>query len=131
MKRNILLTALAIVGMQLPMLHSVACTNLIVGKKASTDGSVIVSYNADSYGMYGNMYRHIGGTHQAGEMRKIYEWDTNKYLGEIPQAARTYNVVGQMNENQVSICETTFGGREEVVDPKPYLHRTGAFAHSS
>lgn len=118
MKRNILLTALAIVGMQLPMLHSVACTNLIVGKKASTDGSVIVSYNADSYGMYGNMYRHVGGTHQAGEMRKIYEWDTNKYLGEIPQAARTYNVVGQMNENQVSICETTFGGREEVVDPK-------------
>lgn len=99
-------------------LSSQACTNLIVGKAASVDGSVIVSYNADSYGMYGNLYRHIGGTHQKGEMRPVYEWDTNKYLGEIPQAERTYNVVGQMNENQVSICETTFGGREEVVDPQ-------------
>lgn len=95
-----------------------ACTNLIVGKKASADGSVIVSYNADSYGMYGNMYRHVGGMHVKGEMRKVYDWDTNKYLGEIPQAERTYNVVGQMNEHQVSICETTFGGREELVDPQ-------------
>ena len=93
-----------------------ACTNLIVGKKASTDGSVIVSYNADSYGMYGNLYRHVGGKHAPGEMRKVYEWDTNKYLGEIPQAPVTYNVVGQMNEHQVSICETTFGGREELAD---------------
>lgn len=92
------------------------CTNVIVGKKASADGSVFVSYNADSYGMYGNIYHHTGGTHQKGEMRKVYEWDTNKYLGEIPQAERTYNVVGQMNENQVSICETTFGGRMELAD---------------
>jgi len=93
-----------------------ACTNLIVGKKASTDGSVIVSYSADSYGMYGNMYRHVGSKHAPGEMRAIYEWDTNKYLGEIPQAAQTYNVVGQMNEHQVTITETTFGGREELAD---------------
>jgi len=93
-----------------------ACTNLIVGKKASTDGSVIVSYNADSYGMYGNLYRHVGGTHAKGEMRKIYDWDTGKYLGEIPQAPVTYNVVGQMNEHQVSVCETTFGGRMELAD---------------
>ena len=95
-----------------------ACTNLIVGKKASVDGSVMVTYNADSYGMYGNMYRHVGSRHAKGEMRKIYDWDTNKYLGEIPQTERTYNVVGQMNENQVSICETTFGGRSELVDPQ-------------
>lgn len=93
-----------------------ACSNIIVGKKASADGSVIVSYNADSYGMYGNLNRHVGGTHEKGEMRKIYDWDTNRYMGEIPQVARTYNVVGQMNENQVSITETTFGGREELVD---------------
>ena len=91
-----------------------ACTNIIVGKAASADGSVIVSYNADSYGMYGNIYRHVGGTHAPGEMRQVYDWDTNKYHGEIPQAERTYNVVGQMNENQVSITETTFGGREEL-----------------
>ncbi|MCD8236506.1 MAG: C69 family dipeptidase [Prevotellaceae bacterium] len=93
-----------------------ACTNLIVGKDASADGSVIVSYNADSYGMYGNLYRHVGSKHASGEKRKVYEWDTNKYLGEIPQAAQTYNVVGQMNENQVTITETTFGGREELAD---------------
>ncbi len=98
------------------LLSSLACTNVIVGKKASADGSVFVSYNADSYGMYGNLYRHVGSTHQKGEMRKIFDWDTNKYLGEIPQAERTYNVVGQMNENQVSITETTFGGREELAD---------------
>ena len=95
---------------------ALACTNLIVGKRASADGSVFVSYNADSYGMYGNMYRHVGGTHEKGEMRPIYEWDTNKYLGEIPQAEHTYNVVGQMNAHQVTICETTFGGRHELAD---------------
>ena len=107
---------MSIVNHQLAIGSAQACTNLIVGKKASADGSVIVSYNADSYGMYGNLYRHVGSKHAAGEMRKIYEWDTNKYLGEIPQAPVTYNVVGQMNEHQVSICETTFGGREELVD---------------
>ncbi len=96
--------------------YTYPCTNFIVGKKASTDGSVIVSYNADSYGMYGNLYHHIGSTHKDGEMRQIYEWDTNKYLGQIPQAPITYNVIGQMNEHQVSITETTFGGREELVD---------------
>lgn len=91
-----------------------ACTSVIVGKGASADGSVMVTYNADSYGMYGNIYHHVGGRHGKGEMRKVYDWDTNKYLGEIPQAERTYTVVGQMNENQVSIAETTFGGREEL-----------------
>ncbi len=102
--------------MALVAIDAMACTNLIVGKKASADGSVIVSYSADSYGMYGNLYRHVGGKHAKGEMRKVYEWDTNKYLGEIAQAERTYNVVGQMNENQVTVTETTFGGREELVD---------------
>ncbi|MBR0045913.1 MAG: C69 family dipeptidase [Bacteroidaceae bacterium] len=93
---------------------AVACTNIIVGKGASVDGSVMVSYNADSYGMFGNIYHHTGGRHLAGEMRKVYDWDTNKYLGEIPQAAVTYTVNAQMNEKQVSIAETTFGGREEL-----------------
>ncbi len=93
---------------------AVACTNIIVGKGASADGSVMVSYNADSYGMFGNIYHHTGGRHLVGEMRKVYDWDTNKYLGEIPQAAVTYTVNAQMNEKQVSIAETTFGGREEL-----------------
>ena len=118
MKRNILLIVLVSALLPLTAFLSplYACTNLIVAKKASVDGSVIVSYNADSYGMYGNMYRHVGGTHQPGEMRKIYEWDTNKYLGEIPEAEETYNVVGNINEWQVTIGETTYGGREEMVD---------------
>lgn len=100
--------------MALISVSAFACTNIIVGKKASADGSVFVSYSADSYGMYGNIYNHRGGVHPQGEMRKVYDWDTNKYHGEIAQAQRTYNVVGQMNEHQVSITETTFGGREEL-----------------
>ncbi len=116
MKKLLAIAVTLILQSALITLHSLACTNVIVGKKASADGSVFVSYNADSYGMYGNLYRHVGGTHQKGEMRKVYDWDSNKYLGEIPQAERTYNVVGQMNENQVSITETTFGGREELAD---------------
>ena len=95
---------------------AVACTNLIAGKKATVDGSVLVSYNADSYGMFGNLYRHVGGTHAKGEMRKVYDWDTNRYWGEIPEAPETYNVLGNINEYQVAIAETTFGGREEMAD---------------
>ena len=100
--------------MALISVSAFACSNIIVGKKASADGSVFVSYSADSYGMYGNIYSHRGGVHPQEEMRKVYDWDTNKYHGEIAQAQRTYNVVGQMNEHQVSITETTFGGREEL-----------------
>lgn len=96
--------------------YAVACTNLIVGKGASADGSVIVSYNADSYGMYGNLYSHVGATHNKGEVRKVYDWDSNRFLGLIDEAEVTYNVVGQMNEFQVSVTETTFGGREELAD---------------
>lgn len=107
-------TILSLMMLALTVLQASACTNIIVGKKASADGSVFVSYNADSYGMYGNIYHHKGGKHQAGEMRKVYDWDTNRYCGEIPQAAVTYTVNGQMNEHQVSITETTFGGREEL-----------------
>ena len=93
-----------------------ACTNFIVGKKASTDGSVICSYNADSYGAYMPLYHYSAAKHQKGDKRKVYEWDTNKYLGEIDEALETYNVVGNINEWQVTIGETTYGGREEMAD---------------
>ena len=95
---------------------AMACTNFIVGKKASKDGSVICSYSADSYGMFTGLRHQPAAKHQKGEMRKIYEWDTNKYLGEIPEAEETYNTIGNINEWQVTIGETTFGGREEMVD---------------
>ena len=93
-----------------------ACTNLIVGKKASADGSVIVSYSADSYGMFGFLCHYPATTHAAGTMRSIYDWDSGKYLGQIKEAPQTYNVIGNINEFQVTIAETTFGGREELVD---------------
>lgn len=93
-----------------------ACTNLIVGKNASADGSVIVSYSADSYGMFGFLCHYPAATYPAGAMRDIYEWDTGKFLGQIKEAKQTYNVVGNINEFQVTIAETTFGGRPELVD---------------
>ena len=111
MKRlSLMMTGLAI------GVYALACTNFIVGKKASVDGSVICSYNADSYGAFMRLAHYPAAKHQKGDMRKIYEWDTNKYLGEIPEAEVTYNVVGNINEWQVTIGETTYGGREEMVD---------------
>ena len=93
-----------------------ACTNFIVGKKASADGSVICTYNADDYGLFINLCHYPAGTHPKGIMRKIFNWDTNKYQGVIPEAPQTYNVIGNINEFQVSIAETTYGGREEMED---------------
>mgnify|MGYP005756246923 FL=1 len=95
---------------------TLACTNIIVGKKASKDGSVFVSYSADSYGAYGVMQHYNASTHKKGDKRIVRDWETNKYLGEIDEAPITYNVVGNINEFQLTIAETTFGGREELVD---------------
>ena len=92
------------------------CTNLIVGKNASADGSTIVSYSADSYGLFGELYHYPAATYRRGTLVDIYEWDTGKYLGQIEQARQTYNVIGNMNEYQLTIGETTFGGRPELTD---------------
>lgn len=94
-----------------------ACTNFIVGKKASADGSVICTYNADDYGMFIGLCHYPAGKHAPGTMRKIVDWDSQKYIGEIPEAPETYNVIGNINEYQVSIGETTYGGRDEMTDP--------------
>jgi dipeptidase len=93
-----------------------ACTNLIATKGATTDGSVMVTYAADSHTLYGALYHIPAAKHNAGEMRKIVDWDTGKYLGEIPEVAETYNVIGNMNEHQVVIAESTWGGHEELAD---------------
>jgi dipeptidase len=95
---------------------SFACTNFLVGKKASVDGSTIISYNADSYALYGELYHWPAKKHPAGEKLRVTDWDTGRYLGEIDQAKETYNVIGNMNEHQLAIGETTFGGREELHD---------------
>lgn len=112
MKKYLLtVAALAVVS------YASACTNFIVGKKASADGSVMCTYNADDYGMFIGLCHFPAGKHAKGEMRKIVDWDTHKYLGEIPEASETYNVIGNINEYQVTIGETTYGGRKEMVDP--------------
>lgn len=98
------------------VINALACTNFIVGKKASADGSVMCTYSADDYGMFLGLCHYPAGKHAKGEMLQIYDWDTKEYHGQIPQAAETYNVIGNINEYQVTIGETTFGGREEMVD---------------
>lgn len=95
-----------------------SCTNFIVTKGASKEGAVMITYTADSYHLYGDLYYSPKGVFSDGTMMNIYEWDTGKFLGKIKQAKETYNVVGNMNEHQVVIGETTFGGREELIDPK-------------
>lgn len=92
------------------------CTNLIVTKGASKDGSVMVSYSADSHQLYGELYYWPAARWEEGSMLKIYEWDTGKFMGEIPQARETYSVTGNMNEYQLLIGETTYGGRREFRD---------------
>lgn len=94
-----------------------ACTSLLVGKAASADGSTMITYSADSYSLYGELYHWPAKKYAAGEMLKVYDWDSGRFLGEIKQAAETYNVVGNMNEHQLTISESTFGGHEELVDP--------------
>ncbi|MCP4574058.1 MAG: dipeptidase [bacterium] len=91
-----------------------ACTNFLITNDASADGSTMVTYTADSHGFYGELYYRPPGRHAPGTMMPIYEWDTGKYLGEIAQAPVTYAVVGNMNEHQVTMAETTYGGRTEL-----------------
>lgn len=112
MKKNILTTIFVFLATAMVF----PCTNFLVGKKASTDGSTIISYAADSYNLFGELYHWPAQKYNPGEMLKVYEWDSGKYLGQIPQVLQTYNVIGNMNEHQLAIAETTFGGREELVD---------------
>lgn len=93
-----------------------SCTNFLVGKKATTDGSTFISYSADSYYLFGALYHYPAANYPDGAMLDVVEWDTGKPLGKIKQAKQTYNVIGNINEHQVAIGETTFGGHEELVD---------------
>lgn len=114
MKKGLIL--LLALGMFVPVLQ--ACTNLLVSKGASTDGSTFITYLADSHVLYGELAFFPRGIHQEGTMVDVYDWDSGKYLGQVKQVARTWQVVGNMNEYQVSLGETTYGGRGELVDPK-------------
>lgn len=96
--------------------QAMACTNLLAGKLATVDGSTMITYAADSYNLFGSLYHYPAKTYPPGTKLDIYEWDTGKFLGQIDQVEQTYSVIGNMNEYQVSVAETTFGGRPELVD---------------
>lgn len=113
MKKFFILSALILAAS-----YASACTNFIVGKDASVDGSVICTYTADDYGMFIGLQHFPAGTHKKGEMRDVVDWDTHVYHGKIPEAPVTYTVNGNINEYQVTIGETTCGGREEMIDPQ-------------
>ena len=91
-----------------------ACTNFLITKGASSDGSTMISYSADSHVLYGELYHWPAAEWDEGAMLEVHEWDTGKHLGQIRQARRTFNVVGNINEHQLAIAETTFGGRKEL-----------------
>ena len=111
-KRYLIALFVFAVGLQIPTI--MACTNFLITKGASTDGSTMISYAADSHVLYGELYHWPAATWPEGTMLDIYEWDTGKFLGQIKQASETYNVVGNMNEHQVAIGETTYGGLHEL-----------------
>ena len=91
-----------------------ACTSLIAAKGATTDGSTMITYAADSHTLYGELYNQPAADHPAGAMRKVVDWDSQRLLGEIPEVAHTYATLGNMNEHGLTISESTWGGREEL-----------------
>ena len=95
-----------------------ACTNFLITRGASVKGATMISYAADAHVLYGELYHWPSKDYPEGTMLDIYEWDSGKYLGQIPQVRHTYSVVGNMNENQVAIGETTYGGRRGLSDPE-------------
>lgn len=113
-KKSLLFLILTIILFQVK--NTDACTNIIVSKGASSDGSVMISYNADAGGFMEPLYFAARAKWKPGSMVDIYDWDSHKYLGKIKQAAETYQVIGLINEFQVSIGETTYGGRDELRD---------------
>lgn len=107
------LTAVALIG---TAFDSQACTSLLAGKNATTDGSTFITYAADAHTLYGSLKYIPAATHAKGAMREVREWDTNKRLGEIPEVEQTYKVVGNMNEHQLTITESTWSCKHELVD---------------
>ena len=97
-------------------LSAEACTNFIATRGATTDGSVFVTYSADDYGMFASLCHYPAGKHPKGAKREIVDYDSGESHGFIDEAPETYNVIGNINEYQVSIGETTYGGRKEMVD---------------
>jgi dipeptidase len=120
MRKSLLITGIMLLLIAGSELRSSACTNFLFTKGATVDGSVMITYSADSHTLYGELYYKPAKDYPAGTMMDVIEWDTGKKLGTIPQVRHTYSVVGNMNEHQVALGETTYGGRDEL------QHQTGA-----
>ena len=128
LQRIALLSLLTVV---LAIQVSLGCTNFLVTKGASVDGSTMITYAADSHTLYGELYYQPAMDHPAGTMRDIQEWDTGKFLGRIPEVPHTFSVVGNMNEYQVAIGETTYGGREELAKQSGAIMDYGSLIYVS
>jgi len=116
MKKLSVLILLSLILLLLPEQFANGCTNFIITKGATKDGSVMITYSADSHVLYGELYFWPAKDWPTGTMVNVYEWDTGKFMGKIPQKSHTYSVVGNMNQHQLSIGETTFGGRPGLED---------------
>ncbi len=117
MKKLLIFTGTALfVYLSTAILPATACTNFLVTKSASVNGSTMITYAADAHVLYGELYFWPAADHEKGSLLDVYEWDTNKYLGQIKQVPHTYRVVGNMNEHQLAIGETTYGGRSSLRD---------------
>lgn len=114
--RKLIIQLVAIVLLGFMAMPSEACTNFLITRGASVDGSTMITYAADSHYLFGEIYFRPAANYPNGTMFDVYEWDSGKFLGRIPQVAHTYSVVGNMNEHQVAIGETTYGGRSELSD---------------
>jgi len=106
-----------------------ACTNFLITKGATTDGSCMISYAADSHTLYGALHYSPAKDYPQNAMREVYDWDSNKFMGEIPQVPHTYSVVGNINEFQVAIGETTFGGRKKIQSQKDAIMDYGSLMY--
>ena len=114
MRKSLLITGMMLFLITGSGLRSSACTNFLFTKGATTDGSVMITYSADSHTLYGELYYKPAKDYPAGAMVDVIEWDTGKKLVRIPQVRHTYSTVGNMNEHQVALGETTYGGRDEL-----------------
>ena len=129
LKNRLLLILPILVALQIST--SEACTNFLITRGATKDGSTMITYAADSHVLYGELYFWPAADYPDGAMLDVVEWDTGKYMGKIPQVKHTYQVTGNMNENQVAIGETTYGGRKELATQKDALVDYGSLIYIS
>ena len=126
-KKRVLYLLLILFALQIS--PAVGCTNFLITKGATKDGSTMITYAADSHTLYGELYFWPAADYEDGALLNVYEWDTGKYLGKIPQVKHTWQVTGNMNENQVAIGETTFGGRKELATQKEAIIDYGSLIY--